>query len=139
MNVKPKNYQWREFYDHVIDLTKHSFSWRAIGNRFRANRETLPKWMNVVRAISTEGFGRIGYHTRVRRLLDADQSFEPYFEGQSASLSAILRGPGATGSRVFWEHLPPGALYHDPKAYLKAHEASGVSVPLAVAGRGSAA
>ena len=21
MNVKPKNYSWREFYDHVIDLT----------------------------------------------------------------------------------------------------------------------
>jgi len=139
MNVKPKNYQWREFYDHVIDLTKHSFSWRAIGNRFRANRETLPKWMNVVRAISTEGFGRIGYHTRVRRLLDADQSFEPYFEGQSASLPQFYVDRVRRDLGSFWEHLPPGALYHDPKAYLKAHEASGVSVPLAVAGRGSAA
>src|SRR6185503_20485333 len=101
-------YQWREFYDHVIDLTKHSFSWRAIGNRFRANRETLPKWMNVVRAISTEGFGRIGYHTRVRRLLDADQSFEPYFEGQSASLPQFYVDRVRRDLGSFWEHLPPG-------------------------------
>ena len=95
--------------------------------------------MNVVRAVSTEGFGRIGYHTRVRRLLDADQSFEPYFEGQSASLPQFYVDRVRRDLGSFWHHLPQGALYHDPKAYLKAHEASGVSVPLAVAGRGSAA
>src|SRR5690349_1563931 len=50
MNVKPKNYAWREFYDHVIDLTRYSFSWRAIWNRYRAIDETIPRWMNVVRA-----------------------------------------------------------------------------------------
>ena len=26
MNVKPKNYSWRQFYDHVISLTKYTFS-----------------------------------------------------------------------------------------------------------------
>ena len=25
MNLKPKNYSWPEFYDHVIDVTSHSF------------------------------------------------------------------------------------------------------------------
>ena len=28
MNVRPENYAWKEFYDHVIDLTKYSFSWQ---------------------------------------------------------------------------------------------------------------
>jgi hypothetical protein len=42
MNVRPKNYSWREFYDHVIGLTRHTFSWRAIANRLRATRTVIP-------------------------------------------------------------------------------------------------
>jgi len=38
MNVKPNNYSRPEFYDHLIDLTKHAFSCRAIIKRFRANK-----------------------------------------------------------------------------------------------------
>ena len=30
MNVRPKNYSWPEFYDRLVDLTRYSFSWRAI-------------------------------------------------------------------------------------------------------------
>src|SRR6185436_17435249 len=37
MNVKPKNYSWTDFYSHVIDLVKYTYSWRAIFNRGRAN------------------------------------------------------------------------------------------------------
>src|SRR5881409_1782305 len=33
MNVKPKNYSWPEFYDHVVDLGKYTFSVRAIAKR----------------------------------------------------------------------------------------------------------
>src|SRR5205807_2162729 len=50
MNVKPKNYAWRDFYDHVIGLTRYTFSGRAIVRRFRATNAAIPRWMNVVRA-----------------------------------------------------------------------------------------
>jgi HlyD family secretion protein len=30
MNVRPKNYDWRTFYDLVLDLSRYSFSWRSI-------------------------------------------------------------------------------------------------------------
>src|SRR4029453_11874347 len=35
MNVRPKHYSWPDFYGHIIDLTRYSFSWRAIFKRFR--------------------------------------------------------------------------------------------------------
>jgi hypothetical protein len=138
MNVKPRNYEWREFYDRVIDLTRHTFSWRAIMNRFRVAREPIPRWMNVVRAVSTEGFGRIRYHTEVRRRLDEDSAFMPYFEGESDSLPQFYVDRVQRDLGAFWHHLPAGSLFHDPNAYLKAHSASGASAPLAVAGRSAA-
>ncbi len=52
MNVRPKGYSWPEFYDYLIDLSKYSFSWRAIYNRFRAIDAQIPKRMKFVRAIS---------------------------------------------------------------------------------------
>jgi hypothetical protein len=129
MNVKPMNYAWREFYDHVIDLTKYSFSWRAIWNRYRAIDQAIPRWMNVVRAISTEGFGRIRYHGTVRRLLDEDSSFRRYFEGESDSVPQFYVNRLKRDLRTYWEYLPPGALNHDPCAYLKAAPA----IPVAFA------
>src|SRR6266542_1462822 len=86
MNVKPKNYAWPEFYDRVIDLTRYSFSWRAIWRRFRGTRGFSSRWMNVVRAVSTEGFGRLRYYKEIRRRLDSDPQFRPYFDQQSTAL-----------------------------------------------------
>ena len=34
MNVRPQNYSWRAFYDHVIDLTRYSFSARSYCSPF---------------------------------------------------------------------------------------------------------
>ncbi|MEK9136206.1 MAG: radical SAM protein, partial [Bacteroidota bacterium] len=50
MNMKPKNYTWPDFYEHVVGLTRYSFSPRAIVRRVRATDAFIPKWMNVVRA-----------------------------------------------------------------------------------------
>jgi hypothetical protein len=129
MNVQPKNYRWQEFYDRVIDLTKYSFSWRAIANRFRGTAEPIPKWMNVVRAVSTEGFGRIRYHSRVRELLDADPAFLPYFTGQTQSLPQFYVERIKRDLGPLWPHLPEGSLYHDPNAYLKT---SATALPISV-------
>ncbi len=119
MNVKPMNYSWIEFYDHVIDIAKYTFSWRAIFNRLVANKTMIPKWMNVVRAISAEGFGRVKYNIEVRRLLSSDKQFRNYFEGETTELPQFYIDQVKKNLGPLWYWLPKGALYHDPNAYLK--------------------
>ena len=118
MNVKPKHYSWPEFYDHLIDLTKHTFSWSAILNRFKANRGTIARSMNVLRAVSSEGFGRIKYHTELRRRLDTDRQVRRYFEGETTELPQFYVDQVRKDLGTLWEWLPHGALYHDQNAYL---------------------
>jgi hypothetical protein len=120
MNVRPRHYSWPEFYDHVIALTKHTFSWRAIGRRFAAMNGAIPRWMNVVRAVSSEGFGRLAYYREVRRRLDADVPLRRYFEQETTDLPAFFDAQIRNDLGPFWSFLPPGALEHDPNAYLLA-------------------
>ena len=119
MNVKPKNYSWPDFYDHVIDLVKYTYSWRAIFNRCRATKAMIPRWMNVVRAVSSEGFGRIKHHTEVRRRLDTDRQFRRYFEQETTELPQFYRDMARNELGPLGEWLPEGAMDHDPNAYLK--------------------
>jgi len=128
MNVRPKNYSWREFYEHVIDLTKYTFSWKAVARRFHANREMIPRWMNVVRAISTEGSGRIQYHTKILGHLERDRSFQEYFEGRSDALPQFYVDRIKRDLGPLWRYLPEGALYHDSHAYLRSQPRLAVSL-----------
>jgi hypothetical protein len=123
MNVRPKNYEWTEFYDRVIDLTKYSFSKRAIIRRLRANRGRIPRLMNVVRALSSEANGRlrIKYLSKVRELLATDVSFRSYFEGETNRLPDFFRQRVRRDLGPLWEFLPAGALEHDHLAYSRAH------------------
>jgi hypothetical protein len=118
MNVRPKHYSWPEFYDGLIDVTSYSFSWRAIARRIPATATMIPKWMNVVRAVSSEGFGRIKYHTTIRRLLDTDRSVRAYLEGESSELPEFYRGRIRRELGPMYDYLPDGALEHDQNAYL---------------------
>lgn len=118
MNVRPKNYEWTEFYDHLIDVTTYSFSWKAIARRIPATPAWIPKWMNVVRAVSSEGFGRIRYHTTIRKLLDTDRSVRAFFEGESTELPEFYLARIRNELGSLYRFLPEGALMHDPTAYL---------------------
>jgi hypothetical protein len=129
MNVRPANYSWPDFYDHIIDLTRHTFSWRSIYRRFRAIKATIPRWLNVVRAISSEGFGRLRYFTEVRRLLEHDRAFRDYFERETTQLPQFFVDRVKRDLGPLWHWLPAGAMGHDPNAYLKAHEAESLVVP----------
>jgi hypothetical protein len=129
MNVRPKHYTWPQFYDGLIDVTSYSFSWRAIARRVPATATAIPKWMNVVRAMSSEGWGRIRYHTTIRRLLDTDRSVKAYLEGETTALPAFYLDRIRHELGPMFEHLPPGALSHDPNAYL----ASSVTEPAPMA------
>ena len=122
MNVKPKHYSWLEFYDRLIDLTRHTFSWPAILNRFRANRGMISRSMNVLRAVSSEGFGRIKYHTELRRRLETDRQMRRYFEGETTELQQFFMDQVRKDLGPMWSWLPQGALYHDPNAYLKSEK-----------------
>ena len=98
MNVRPKNYGWPEFYDGLIDVTSYSFSWKAIARRVPATATAIPKWMNVVRAMSSEGWGRIKYHTTIRRLLDTDRSVRAYMEGETDRAAGRSTTTASAGS-----------------------------------------
>ena len=131
MNVRPKHYQWREFYDRLVDVTSHSFSWRAIGRRFNATATRFPKWMNFVRAVSSEGFGRIEYHTKIRRLLDTNPSVDAFMEGASDRIPDFYQALIRRDLGRFCSLLPEGALVHDQNAYLhSASQERPVPVPL---------
>jgi hypothetical protein len=129
MNVRPKNYEWPEFYDRVVDLTKHAFSPRAIARRFRAGRNAIPRVLNVLRAVSSEGRGRIRHHSEVRRRLEDDVDFRAFFEQETDEIPSFYRNRVREDLGPFWEHLPDGALRHDPRAYLAAENGNGSADP----------
>lgn len=119
MNVRPKNYSWTDFYDHVIDLTEYSFSWKAISRRFHATPGLTPRVMNLVRAVSTEGFGRLKYHRDIRQRLDQDRRFLLYFNQETTELPQFYLDLVRRDLGPLWEYLPERALHHDPNAYAK--------------------
>jgi hypothetical protein len=122
MNVKPKNYSWRGFYDEVIALTRYTFSPRALGRRFRATHTFIPRWMNVVRAVSSEGFGRLEHYGRLRRRLDTDRQVQRYFAQETTELPEFYAAQIRRDLGPLWEWLPAGALTHDPNAYRESEE-----------------
>jgi hypothetical protein len=119
MNIKPKNYDWREFYGHVVKLTGQAFSPKALLKRFWSNQKTVPKLMNLVRGVSAEGRGRHRYYNGIRRRLDSDPQFLPYFEGETDRLPDFHRNRIRKDLGSLWNWLPDGALNHDAHAYLK--------------------
>ena len=138
MNVRPAHYQWPEFYDLVIDLTRYSFTWPAIARRFTATSSAIPRAMNVVRAVSTEGFGRIRYHTMIRHRLDEDRELRGFFEGGTDRLPTFYTERIRQDLGGMFQYLPEGGMRHDPYAYLKssAEEVNSAPVPIRkVAGR----
>ena len=119
MNVKPKNYSWPEFYDHVIDLTEYSVSWDAIRKRFFSGQQFTAQWLNVVRAISSEGFGRIKFFREVQQRLKSDFSFRDFFEGESSVLPDFYHRIIRKDLSYAWNWLPQNALSYDHLAYLR--------------------
>ncbi len=119
MNVKPLHYSWSEFYDRVIDLSEHSFSWSATLKRLRAVKSTIPRLLNVVRARSSEGVGRIKYYKMLRAKLDTDLELRRFFEGQTRELPSFFVDRIKHDLGALWDWLPDGALYHDSHAYLR--------------------
>jgi len=122
MNVKPKNYTYLEYYERILDLMKYSFSMKTIARRFKANKSTIPGWMNVIRAISSEGFGRVKYISNLLNLLKTDRQFRMYFEQETNVIPPFYVNRIKEELGPLWQWLPEGAIYHDQNAYLNSVE-----------------
>jgi len=130
MNVKPKNYEWIEFYDHVIDLTSYTFSWNAILKRLRTGTHFTARWMNLVRAISSEGFGRIRYFKQIRKHLEEDRQFRDFFEGESNEVPLFYKNIVRKDLGDLYAWYPERAWSYDHEAYLKKSLLTQEQVPL---------
>ncbi|HSH75401.1 MAG TPA: hypothetical protein VLA09_06945 [Longimicrobiales bacterium] len=119
MNVVPKNYPWRGFYDKLVDLEHYAYSTPRIVRRFIANRTSIPKWMNVVRGISSERLGRVSHHARVRGLLRSDRSVHSFHHRETSTLPTFYANRVRRDLGKLWEALPLGGLLHDHNAYLR--------------------
>ena len=122
MNVRPKHYTWPEFYELVIDLTKYTFSWSAIMKRYMAINDRIPRWMNVVRAVSSEGFGRAKYFAKVHRHLQEDAQFRSFFEQESTELPRFFKDFVRKDLGPLWHWLPDEGLHHDPNFLVEKRE-----------------
>jgi hypothetical protein len=91
-----------------------------------ATEGVTARWLNVVRAVSTEGHGRARYHREIRDRLDSDPQFPPYFEQESSVLPQFYEDIVRQDMGPLTEWLPDGALYHDPNAYLKCEQSKDV-------------
>jgi hypothetical protein len=123
MNVRPLHYTWTEFYDRLIDLVQYSFSWPTIGRRFRANRGGINRGMNVLRAVSAEGFGRLAYHREIRHRLDHDPAVRAFFDQETTAVPAFYTDRVRRELGSLWTWLPEGALEHEPNALLHSRRA----------------
>ncbi|MFZ5469883.1 MAG: radical SAM protein [Myxococcota bacterium] len=82
INVRLKNYSPTEYYDRLIDLMEHTWSWGALWRRAWANRRWAVKAINFGRALS-EGRGRLSHYRYMRRQLDEDREFSAFARGES--------------------------------------------------------
>ncbi|MBW2370417.1 MAG: hypothetical protein JRH15_21305 [Deltaproteobacteria bacterium] len=127
MNVKPRHYAWPEFYDNMIDLHEHAFSVRSLKNRFSGTRGFVPRIMNIIRGISSEGWRKTRYFHEVRRRLDEDIQMRNFFEQETHIIPRFLIERIQRGLGPLTNWLPQGALYHDHEAYLKFSENPGIT------------
>ncbi len=122
MNIKPKQYTWPAFYDRIIDMYTHTFSWQALFNRYNAAKQfsspVIPRWFNAFRGMSFK-FGKTGHHRHIRTLIDTDSEVRAFFEGDTSTLPTFYLNWLRHDLGPFWEWLPEGAIYHDQNAYLK--------------------
>jgi hypothetical protein len=119
MNVIPLNYNWIEFYSRIINLGEYTFSWASIMKRLLATKAFIPRWMNVVRAISEEGFGRVAYNKKIFEHLKSDTAFRDFFEQNTTRLPQFYLNVIQKELGPLWNWLPEGAIFHDQNAYLK--------------------
>ncbi len=129
MNVRPKHYEWLEFYEHLIDVTRYTFSAKANWRRARANGANIWGGMNLLRSVSAQGRGRARLYGKIVDRLRSDPEHRDFFEQETTRVPDYYVDRIRRELGPFAEWLPEGAMYHDHKAYL--HSLSGGASPVA--------
>ena len=95
------------------------------------------RWLNVLRTVSSEGFGRLKYYKEIRARLDTDPQFAPYFEQETDELPEFYTDLARRDLGSLWDWLPAGGLNHDPYSYLRSERSATnlVSAPVKEAAR----
>ncbi len=125
MNVKPKNYDWPEFYKLLADLTQYTFSRPAIMNRFRANAGAPSKWLNMLRGVSGQGRGRAKFYNMIRKRLKTDTQMKRFFDQETTVVPQFYVDWLQRDLGPFWKWLPKGSIEHDSYAYLHSNNGNG--------------
>ena len=82
-----------------------------------------------MRAVSSEGYGRIRKYGVVRRKLEEDKQFRLFFEQGTDEIPQFYIDQVREDLGPMWDWLPKGALSHDPNAYLNSTTESMVVEP----------
>lgn len=75
--------------------------------------------MNVLRAVSMEGWGKIEHFKRIRTQMEEDINFRKFFEMETTEVPPFFTDRIKKDLGPMWEWLPEGAMFHDPHAYMK--------------------
>jgi len=121
MNVRPKNYEWVEFFSHLKDLLEYTFSRKAVLRRFLNNRGFAVRMMNYFRA-HTQGTRHIQYYEKVLDLLETEPGFRDFLEQETTEVPDYFRNRITRAMGPLAEWLPEDGLRHDAYAYLNAME-----------------
>ncbi|HKK46696.1 MAG TPA: radical SAM protein [Balneolaceae bacterium] len=119
MNVRPKNYEWVDFFTHLKDLFDYTYSNRAIARRFLNNRGITVKMLNYFRA-NTQGKRHARYYGKIIEMLKTDRQFRAFFEQETTEVPPFFADSIMQTLGPLAEWLPDGGLQHDAYAYLNA-------------------
>ena len=116
MNIRPLHYDWADFYDRVADVTRHAYGARAHARRLRANGLNMAGLFSLFRSATSN---RAKYQAAMARMLREDAPCPRLFRRRdAASCPAFFEARIRKDLGPLWDALPPGALDHDPYAYL---------------------
>jgi len=118
MNVRPKNYQWHDFFGHVADLLTDAHSWPRIARRFKATSGFGPRLFSTLRGATSKKEIR---YKRLQLMLREGGSIRAFFDGETQTLPDFFKDSLRHDLGPFWDLLPQGATMHDQNAYLASH------------------
>lgn len=116
MNVYPLNYEWTEFFSHLLDLFEYTFSRKAVLRRFSSNCGMSIKMMNYFRA-NTQGKRHITYYRKILGLLENDAAFKAFFDQETTEVPSYFRNKILKSLGPLAQWFPKAALQHDAYAY----------------------
>jgi hypothetical protein len=110
MNVVPKNYSWTEFYKHYIDLARYTVTKQAMIKRFKVNKSSLWRWMNVSRGLHFSKV--INFCKEFLSHFQSDKQFEKFYLQETSEVPPYYIQWMRKTLGPFWEWLPKG--YNPP-------------------------